>query len=99
MGKDSDAPIGGRRMNKKYTKRYCECKKWQEATHNISTAQNLGELLVHYPEDCPYCHKKLKVRLRKVYVDVHVEDELYNSGIATTFLIPLSDIKKLLDKE
>ena len=83
---------------KEYTKRYCTCSKWEEATNNLWASTQLRETLTHYPNSCPYCHRKLKVRIRKVAVQVSIENELYNDGQFHEVGIPLEELKKLLEE-
>jgi len=85
-------------MNKKYYKRFCECEKWQKAGEGSHyEVRELHEILEHYPDECPYCHSKLKKRLREINVEVNIEPEL---GGNTNFGVPISlqDFKQLLEE-
>jgi len=86
-------------MNKKYYKRFCECVKWQEADKGSGYAhKELYALLEHFPDECPYCHSKLKTRLRGVCVRIEVENELGDSPDCPAGCISLEEFKQLLEK-
>ena len=85
-------------MDKEYYKRFCECEDWKRADNGSDYGQGkLYELLKCYPDECPYCHSKLKTRLREIMVEINIEPSL---GRHTDFGVPISlqDFKQLLEE-
>ena len=86
-------------MDKKYYKRFCECAKWKEVEGGCEYDQcKLCELLSHYPDECPYCHSKLKTRLREIEVEINIEEGI-GRGTDFGWSIPLKDFKELLKED
>lgn len=85
-------------MDRNYTKRYCACEEWGKIDRGSEYGrEKLYALLKHYPNVCPYCHKKLKTRPCKIEVFVNVEHELGRPNpFSDGYPIPLEDLKKLL---
>jgi len=83
-------------VTKGYQKRYCDCKEWIESIESGYGSRKLRELLRHYPNECPFCHKTLKRRLREVKALVYIESELYDDAGAGGIHISLKDLKELL---
>ena len=69
----------------------------QEFERRVEKAiAKLKELVRPLNDECPFCHTKLKIRLRKIHVYVSVEGELHDDGLFAGYGIPLEELKKLL---
>ena len=45
-------------MLERFTRNYCTCEEWESAEKH--RWKELNVLLKQYPEQCPYCHARLK---------------------------------------